>query len=44
VLASHSSDLIREMCSHAVLMQAGRIIEFGTVEGILVLHAKMCEV
>ena len=44
VLASHSSELIREICNQAVLMQAGRIIEFGSVEDILAKHAKMCEV
>jgi ABC-type polysaccharide/polyol phosphate transport system ATPase subunit len=44
VLASHSSELIREICNKAVLMQAGRIIEFGTVEDILEMHASLCNV
>jgi len=44
VLASHSSELIREICNKAVLMRAGRIIEFGTVEDILEMHASLCNV
>ena len=42
VLASHSNDLIREMCNQAVLMQAGRIIEVGPVEDILATHERLC--
>ena len=42
VLASHSNDLIREMCNKAVLMQAGRIIEVGPVENILATHERLC--
>lgn len=42
VLASHSNDLIREMCNQAVLMQAGRIIEVGPVKNILATHERLC--
>ena len=42
VLASHSNDLIREMCNQAVLMQAGRIIDVGQVEDILATHERLC--
>ena len=42
VLASHSNDLIREMCNKAALMQAGRIIDIGPVEDILATHERLC--
>ena len=42
VLASHSNDLIREMCNKAALMRAGRIIEVGPVEDILAAHERSC--
>jgi ABC-type polysaccharide/polyol phosphate transport system ATPase subunit len=42
VLASHSNELIREMCNQAVLMQAGKIVEIGPVESILATHERLC--
>lgn len=41
VVASHSNDLIREMCNQAALMQAGRIVEVGPVEDILATHERL---
>jgi len=35
VLASHSEQLIRRICSTAVLMEHGRVIEFGSVDTVL---------
>ncbi len=44
VLASHSDGLIRELCNKAVLMRAGQIIEAGSVEDILAMHARLCQI
>jgi ABC-2 type transport system ATP-binding protein/lipopolysaccharide transport system ATP-binding protein len=38
VLASHSEQLIRRICSTAVLMEHGRVIEVGGVDAILELY------
>lgn len=40
VLASHSNALIQEMCTKAVLMERGRIIEVGETEFILERYAQ----
>lgn len=42
VVASHSNELIREMCTQAALMSAGRIIEVGSVEHIIATHTRLC--
>lgn len=42
VVASHSNDLIREMCNQAALMRAGQIIEVGPVEHIIAAHERLC--
>ena len=41
VVASHSNELIREMCTQAALMSEGRIIEVGSVEHIIETHTRM---
>lgn len=38
VLASHSDDLIRKLCSKAILLEQGRIIAFGTVDYIFDIY------
>lgn len=43
VLASHSNDLIRELCNRAALMQGGRIVETGSVEDIIAMHERNCQ-
>jgi ABC-2 type transport system ATP-binding protein/lipopolysaccharide transport system ATP-binding protein len=35
VLATHAEGLLRQTCTHAALMEAGRIIETGPVEAVL---------
>jgi ABC-type polysaccharide/polyol phosphate transport system ATPase subunit len=42
VLASHSNQLIEELCNKAVLMQTGKIIDSGPVDNILATYEKMC--
>lgn len=44
VLASHSAELLRTMCNKAVLMREGRLLEIGSVDGILDrYHKLMCD-
>lgn len=38
VLASHSEQLVRQMCSTAVLMEHGRIIAFSSTSEVLALY------
>jgi ABC-2 type transport system ATP-binding protein/lipopolysaccharide transport system ATP-binding protein len=40
VLASHSEGLIRKMCDKAVLMERGRVLEFGDADAILKSYGK----
>ncbi len=35
VLATHSENLLRKSCDQAVLMEAGRVVEFGPVDDVL---------
>jgi len=41
VVASHSNQLIRDLCNKAVLMQEGRILEYGTVDEVMAAYDKM---
>jgi len=41
VLASHSEDLIRSACNKAALMQAGRIVMFGTVDDVFARYHEL---
>lgn len=41
VVASHSNELIKDLCNKAVLMQSGRIVDFGTVDEILAAYKKV---
>ncbi len=40
VLASHSPQLVRQFCNKAMLLQAGRIAEFGDVDSTLAAYEK----
>jgi len=40
VLASHSAQVVRQFCNKAMLLQAGRIEAFGTVESTLAVYEK----
>jgi ABC-2 type transport system ATP-binding protein len=39
ILASHSNDLIREMCNKAILMEYGKIMASGNIEEVLAVYA-----
>lgn len=41
VLASHSDELIRQMCSRAILLRQGRVVADGPTEGVLDLYTRM---
>jgi ABC-type polysaccharide/polyol phosphate transport system ATPase subunit len=41
VLASHSDELIRQMCNRAILLKQGRVVADGPTEGVLDLYARM---
>lgn len=41
VIASHSDDLIRQLCNKAVLLEHGRMIAYGAVEEILRIYHKV---
>ena len=41
VLASHSDDLIRQMCKRAILLDRGQIIADGPTEEVLEIYARM---
>ncbi len=41
VLASHSDELIRQMCSRAILLKQGRILADGPVEEVIDLYSQM---
>ncbi|MFD2114011.1 ABC transporter ATP-binding protein [Thiorhodococcus fuscus] len=38
VLSSHANDLIRNMCNKAILMEHGRIVEYGPTEEVLQVY------
>jgi ABC-type polysaccharide/polyol phosphate transport system ATPase subunit len=40
VLASHSTEIVRQFCNKAILLQAGRIVEFGDVDATLAAYEK----
>lgn len=42
VLASHSMELLRQMCNTAVLMHAGRICASGTVDEVAKIYRDVC--
>lgn len=39
VMASHSIELIKSWCNKAILLERGRIVEFGTVEHVAAIYA-----
>ena len=41
VFASHSEDLIRQMCNRAILLDHGRLIADGPTEDVLDMYARM---
>jgi ABC-type polysaccharide/polyol phosphate transport system ATPase subunit len=41
VLASHSDELIRQMCSRAILLKHGHVVADGPTENVLELYAEM---
>jgi ABC-type polysaccharide/polyol phosphate transport system ATPase subunit len=41
VLASHSDELIRQMCNRAILLAQGRVVADGATEEVLGLYARM---
>ena len=41
VLASHSDDLIRQMCNRAILLDRGRILADGPTEDVLEIYGRM---
>jgi ABC-type polysaccharide/polyol phosphate transport system ATPase subunit len=41
VLASQSVDLIRRICSRAILLDHGRVIADGPTEEVLEIHSRM---
>jgi len=43
VLASHSDDLIRDMCNQAVLLDHGTLVDRGDVDTILGRYHDLCE-
>jgi ABC-2 type transport system ATP-binding protein/lipopolysaccharide transport system ATP-binding protein len=43
VLSSHSEELVRKMCSKALLMEHGRVIGAGTTEDVLTQYREMRE-
>ena len=43
VLSSHSEELVRKMCSKALLMEHGRVIGSGTTDEVLAQYREMRE-
>jgi ABC-type polysaccharide/polyol phosphate transport system ATPase subunit len=41
VLASHSDELIRQMCNRAILLKHGRVVADGATEDVLRLYNRM---
>ena len=41
VLASHSDELIRQMCKRAILLDHGRVVADGPTEDVLEIYARM---
>ena len=41
VLASHSDELIRQMCNRAILLDHGRLLADGPTEDVLEMYARM---
>jgi ABC-type polysaccharide/polyol phosphate transport system ATPase subunit len=41
VLASHSDDLIRQMCNRTILLKRGRVVADGATEDVLDLYTQM---
>ena len=41
VVASHSNELIKDLCNKAILMHNGQILEFGTVDEVLRAYDKI---
>jgi ABC-2 type transport system ATP-binding protein/lipopolysaccharide transport system ATP-binding protein len=41
VLASHSDDLIRQMCNRAILLHHGRIVADGTPDDVIARHHRL---
>ena len=41
VIASHSDALIEAMCNKAVLLRAGRVLEYGPVAGVIAAYRKL---
>lgn len=40
VIASHSNEVLRELCAQAVWLERGRIVDFGELEKVLELYDK----
>ncbi len=40
VLASHSNELVRKFCNKALLMEHGRMVQFGPVEDVLAAYER----
>jgi ABC-2 type transport system ATP-binding protein/lipopolysaccharide transport system ATP-binding protein len=40
VLASHSTDVIRQFCNKALLLRAGRIEEIGPVDSVIAAYER----
>ncbi|MDP1614250.1 MAG: sugar ABC transporter ATP-binding protein, partial [Methylococcales bacterium] len=38
VLASHSNELIKQLCNKAMLLEHGKIVKFGAVDEVLALY------
>ena len=41
VLASHSDELIRQMCKRAILLDRGRVVADGPTEEVLEIYARV---
>ena len=41
MFATHSPDLVRKWCNKAILLQHGRMLEFGDVETVLAAYARI---
>jgi ABC-type polysaccharide/polyol phosphate transport system ATPase subunit len=43
VVASHSDDMIRQLCNKAIWLDKGTLMEYGEVDLVLAAYAKMRE-
>jgi len=41
LFATHSPDLVRKWCNKAILLQHGRLMEFGSVDPVLAAYARL---